>query len=323
MIKNANSVDLMSATIKVFLSSLKSDQRDKLVFDFNDDNERHDWHYVPRPRRGVSFKELNVEQREMAKAIMSAGLSQSGFNKTAGIMSLEDVLREIEKNPKHVRDPQLYYFTLFGNPDNHKPWGWRLEGHHISLNYTIIDNQHVSSTPSFLGTNPAEVRHGKQKGLRILAAEEDNARSLLMALENEQRSKAIISPNAPADILTGNMRKVNPLQPTGLEAKKMSQKQTDLLVKLLKEYAETMPPDLARKRMDRVQSAGIGNIFFAWAGELDLGKPHYYRVQGPSFLIEYDNTQNNANHAHSVWRDFEGDFGLDLLAMHYKHNHKD
>jgi hypothetical protein len=316
----SSSANLMASIIRLFLSSLNSEQREKFLLTFDDDN-RYDWHYVPRPRKGIPLKDLNEEQLDAARTLMRSGLGEAGFKKANNIISLEEILREIENDPKK-RDPKLYYLTLFGSPNNQKPWGWRLEGHHISLNYTIVNGHHISSTPAFLGTNPAEVKHGPRKGLRVLSAEEDIARSLLLALEHEQRSKTIISSSAPADILSGNAKRVDPLQPAGLSVNRMSQKQTELLIGLLKEYAETMPIDIARKRLDRVESAGIGNIFFAWAGELERGRPHYYRVQGPSFLIEYDNTQNNANHAHSVWRDFDGDFGHDLLASHYKHDHK-
>ncbi|HEY6893274.1 MAG TPA: DUF3500 domain-containing protein, partial [Rhodanobacteraceae bacterium] len=197
------------------------------------------------------------------------------------------------------------------------PWGWRVEGHHISLHFTIV-NGTVAGSPTFFGSNPAEVREGPKKGLRILAAEEDAARALLQSLDAQQRTKAILDVTAPGDILTMASVDIKPLAPAGLTADAMTPSQRDLLMKLLDVYTGFMAPDIAADRTSRLTKAGVGKIAFAWAGPMERGQKHYYRVQGPTFLIEYDNTQNDANHIHSVWRDFDGDFGRDLLRDHLR-----
>jgi hypothetical protein len=218
------------------------------------------------------------------------------------------------------RNPEKYYFSVFGEPSDTGAWGFRVEGHHVSQNFTVVNGK-IAGSPSFFGANPAEVREGPRKGLRVLAAEEDLARDLLESLTMEQKKVAIVTTEAYKDILTSAARKAAlEGQPSGLSAAKMTKKQFDLLLTLLSSYASNMPEQLAQARMEQVKKAGT-NMFFAWAGVEQRGGPHYYRVQAPAFLIEYDNTQNNANHIHSVWRDFNGDFGLDLLAMHYKASH--
>jgi hypothetical protein len=191
----------------------------------------------------------------------------------------------------------------------------------VSLNFTVVNGSLVASAPSFFGSNPAEVREGPKKGLRILASEEDSARALLMALDEPQRAKGVMSPDAPNDIATMNQVKIDPLAPAGIAYKDLRPNQRAMLMKVIDSYVSAMASDVAADRMARVNKAGLDTIAFAWAGESERGKRHYYRVQGPTFLIEYDNTQNNANHIHSVWRDFQGDFGRDLLREHLKTSH--
>lgn len=314
------SARLMANAAEKLLKTLNSEQRAKMAMTFEAE-ERQNWHFVPRVRQGLPLKELDAAQRESARALLSAGLSQSGLTKATTIIELENVLKEIEQSGP-VRDPELYYFALFGQPGSRGVWGWRVEGHHLSLNYTLAGNRPVSITPSFFGANPAEVRHGARKGLRTLKDEEDQARLLLKSFDGTQRSEAVVSNDAPRDILTGNNRQVSPLSPAGLASNKISDKQKDILMNLLNVYVSRMPADIAKARMEKIRAAGFNRIFFAWAGGGEVGQPHYYRIQGPSFVIEYDNVQNNANHIHTVWRDFNGDFGLDLLAMHYKNAHK-
>ncbi len=306
---------------EAFLNSLGPEQRAVAILPF-EDNQRQDWHYIPKPRKGIPYKQLGQAQSELANALLRRGLSEHGFLKASTVMSLEPILYEIEQGRGPVRDSELYYFCVFGEPQSPKPWGWSIEGHHLSLNYTIINDSIVASTPSFLGANPAEVQHGSRKGLRTLASEEDLARTLLKSLDDKQRTQAIVSQSAPSDILSGHSRKADPIRPAGLQANGLSGKQADILMNLVKEYAENMAPDIAAARMRKLGSAGFNNIHFAWAGGFEHGQPHYYRIQGPTFLIEYDNIQNNANHIHSVWRDFNGDFGVDLLAEHYKNAHR-
>ena len=314
------SASLMSTAAEAFLNSLSADQHTKATFGFEDE-QRLDWHFIPRPRKGIPFKELDPAQRLLGQALMGAGLGQRGLIRAATIMSLDAVLRELEQGKGPVRDPDLYFLSLFGDARSHKPWGWRVEGHHLALNFTLLEGRPLASTPAFFGANPAEVLLGPRKGLRALAPEEDLARVLVKSLDDKQRIQAVLSQSAPADILSTNLRKAAPLRPAGLQTGKLGQKQQEMLMALLREYASRHAPDIAAARLARVRAAGLGNISFAWAGGLEKGQPHYYRIQGPSFLVEYDNVQNSANHIHSVWRDFNSDFGADLLAQHYQADH--
>jgi hypothetical protein len=314
-----NSSTVMTLAAQHFLASLTPEQRAKAAFPFQDD-ERLNWHFIPKERKGLPLLEMTPPQKALAQAVLSAGLSQQGYIKAVTIMSLEDVLRIMEKDDGNHRDPQKYYFSVFGEPSDTGAWGFRVEGHHLSQNYTVVNGK-IADTPSFFGANPAEVLEGPRKGLRTLAAEEDLARDVLESLTPEQKQVAIVTATAYPDILTMASRKAAlEGQPSGLSASKMTKKQFGLLETLLSDYAGNVPEQLAQARMEEVKKAG-SNIFFAWAGAEQRGGPHYYRIQAPAFLIEYDNTQNNANHIHSVWRDFNGDFGLDLLAMHYQASH--
>ena len=314
------SAAVMRGTAQHFLESLKPEQAAKAKIAFHDE-ERMNWHFIPRERKGLPVKEMDPAQQSLAHAFLSSGLSQRGYMKATTIMSLEAVLRELEQGKGPVRDPALYYFSVFGEPSDDKTWGWRVEGHHLSLNFTLAEGQLVASSPAFFGSNPAEVREGPRKGLRTLAGEEDRARDLLQSLDDKQLGIAVISKEAPKEILSANSRKADVGPPVGLPAAKMTKRQTDLLVLLLEEYINNMPADVASARMDQVRRAGIEKIYFAWAGVLERGQKHYYRVQGPSFLVEYDNFQNDANHIHAVWRNFEGDFGADLLGQHLRESH--
>jgi len=217
-----------------------------------------------------------------------------------------------------VRDPELYYLTVFGDPSAKGAWGWRLEGHHVSLRFAIDNGRMlVSSTPQFLGSNPAEVPYGygPYTGLRVLAAQEDAARALLHALDAKAQAIAIVAPK-PRGFASGTTVKFEAQAPIGLAASQMSSKHRDMLMKLIDSYASIMPPDIATERMARIKAAGLDKIMFAWSGAIEKGQQYQYQVQGPTFLIEHNNTQNNGNHIHAVWRDFNGDFGRDVLAEH-------
>lgn len=322
----------LASSAKAFLDSLTPEQRAKAVYPFEPTGDEYSlWHYIPaedfakrnnRPRGGVGIMDMNAPQRHLAHALLSASLSQRGYTKAVSIMSLDDILREMEGDKTGRRNSDKYFFSVFGDPSDTKPWGLRVEGHHLSLHFTIVNGK-VSGSPTFFGTNPAEVRQGPRKGMRVLGAEEDLARDLLGALTAEQKATAIVNPKAPADMLTEASRKaVLKDQPAGLSASKMNAKQRTLLTALLEEYAYNLPEELAAVRLKQIKDAGT-NLNFAWAGTEEKNQGHYYRVQGPTFLVEYDNTQNNANHIHSVWRDLTGDWGADLLAAHYKaSNHK-
>jgi len=311
--QNENKTSAMAKAATKFLSVLTSDQlrTAKLAFD---DGERVYWNYVPLTRKGVSYKQMTMEQRRVADELLQTGLSVKGFQTTKNIISLEPILRQIEQSSR--RDPDLYYFTIFGDPAGSKPWGFRFEGHHISLNFTIAPGG-TASTPMFFGANPAET----ESGLRSLSAQEDLARSLFTSLDPKLRSAALISANAPADIITSNADRVDPLEPAGVSARELSGNQLKLLMKLIQEYAENMPAEISQQRLKKLQSLAVDSIHFAWAGSQEKRNPHYYRIQTPAFLIEYDNTQNQANHIHSVWRDFHGDFGRDVLVDHYHEQH--
>jgi hypothetical protein len=311
---------LMAESANRFLASLTPEQRAKATFPFEVD-ERQNWHFVPIERKGLALREMTTAQKHLATALLSAGLSQQGFLKAESVMSLEAVLLLIEHGTGPERDPEKYYVSIFGTPSPDGTWGYRVEGHHLSQNYTVVRG-HVAGAPSFFGSNPAEVRDGPRKGLRVLGAEEDLGRAVVKSLDPEQRKVALVDGTAYKDIITFDSR-VAALkgQPSGLSASKMNAKQFDLLMVLLEEYARNMPDQIAEAREEKIKKAGK-DIYFAWAGGVEKGDPHYYRVQTSSFLIEYDNTQNNNNHIHSVWRDFDGDFGLDLLKLHYQTSHQ-
>lgn len=311
----------MVQAAKAFLGALSPAQVDTAWFPFEDE-ERYDWHYVPRSRDGLALKDMTDDQRKLAFAFLRTGLSQSGHIKSTTIMKLEAVLREIETWNMLGRDPEKYFFSFFGQPTETGTWGWRVEGHHLSLNFTIVKGHLFATAPRFLGANPAEVANGVLKGVRTLAGEEDLARKLVTSLDSEQRRKAVFRERAYRDIVTGSDEKVKPPELAGISAGELNQAQINLLFRLIDEYASAVPPGIAKQRMDIIRKSGIDQIYFGWAGGLEPGQPHYYRIQGATFLIEYDNVQNGANHIHTVWRDFDGDFGRDLLREHYRSAHQ-
>ncbi|HZA37210.1 MAG TPA: DUF3500 domain-containing protein [Vicinamibacterales bacterium] len=306
----------MAAAARTFLGTLDSAQKTKAQLPF-DSEERFNWFYIPKDRVGLPLKQMTPAQREATLALLHAGLSEKGYTKAEAIRALEPVLAEIEKNPVR-RDPELYYVSIFGDPSPSGTWGWRYEGHHLSQNWTVVRGQSIASSPQFFGSNPAEVRDGPKKGTRVLAAEEDLARALLEGLTEAQRAKAVISTEAPDDMLTANNRKAAMQEDRGLSHEELTPEQRGLLMAVIEEYAGAQQRSIAQKRLEAVRTAGLGKVKFAWMGGLERGKRHYYRIQGPTFLIEYDNTQNDANHIHAAWRDFNGDFGLDLLSQHYR-----
>jgi hypothetical protein len=260
---------------------------------------------------------MSEAQRTAAHELLRAGLSPGGYTTATAVMELEGILRDIEgSGARFARDPEQYFFSIFGTPGDSGAWGWRVEGHHLSLHFTIVDGSWVATAPAFLGANPAEVREGPRTGLRILAEREDLARQLLSSLDEAQHATAVISADAPNDIVTGADLDIEPLTPAGIRASALRADQRELLLSLIEVYATLATEDVAAARLGALREAGIDDISFAWAGGGEPGDRHYYRVQGPTFLVEYDNTQNDANHIHSVWRDFDGDFGADILREH-------
>lgn len=317
-----SSVDMADAAT-AFWQSLTPDQQKVAGYKF-DDAERFDWHFIPKPRKGLTIKDMTSAQRALAQALLASGMSQKGYVKAVTIMSLDQILKDVEQGKGPTRDPELYYFTLFGQPGGNETWGWRVEGHHVSLNFTIVHGKGIAATPAFLGSNPAEVREGPRKGLRVLGEEEDMGRKLIKSLNDDQRKTAIYDKEAPKDILTFNARKAMIKDPVGIPYSQLNDDQKHQLVELVGDYADRHRADIAGNDLKRINAAGWDKVQFAWAGGLEPGEKHYYRVQGPTFLIEFDNTQNNANHVHSVWRDMTGDdFGEDLLLEHYQQTKHD
>lgn len=317
---HVHTVSVMTETANRLLAALSPEQKAKATFPFQDEERMH-WFYVPIERKGLTLGEMGPYQRHLASALLASGLSQAGYIKAVTIMSLEDVLKVMENDSGARRNPEKYHFTIFGTPSDTGTWGYRVEGHHLSQNYTVTNGQVVDG-PSFFGSNPAEVKQGPRKGLRALAHEDDLGFEVLHALDEPLQKAAIVDPKAYSEILTANARTAALKgQPSGLSASKMNARQFDALRALAELYAHNLPDDIAQRRMDQINKAGR-NAWFAWAGGTKLGDPHYYRVQTPSFMIEFDMTQDNANHIHSVWRDFNGDFGGDLLKAHYKTSHQ-
>jgi hypothetical protein len=319
----------MSTAATRLLDSLTPDQRKQATYPLESDEYLH-WNFIPDetfPRNGLPLKAMTEPQQKLAHELLKSGLSDRGYQTYTSIIALENILRVVEggrgdgRGQAMARDASAYRFTVFGQPSTTGVWGWRVEGHHVSLHFLVNKGAIAASTPSFAGSNPAEVQDGADKGKRVLAILEDSGRTLVTALDEKQRTTAIISTAAPNEIVTTNQLDIKPLSPDGLRASAMTAAQRDLLTKVIDAYTGLMAPDVAAQRMAKIRAAGIENIGFVWAGPVEPGQRHYYRVQGPTFLIEFDNTQNNGNHVHSIWRDFNGDFGRDLLREHIKTAH--
>lgn len=310
--------DQMRQAAVAFLESLGPDLRDQVTFDF-DAPLRTDWHYVPKERKGVDFKDMNIQQRCAAHELLRTALSDKGYLKVNAIMALEAVLRELEadrENVDSIRDPEKYWFALFGRPNAEEPWGWRLEGHHLSLNFTSADGLLIATAPLFMGANPAEVRTGPQAGLRVLGDEIDRARELMDAFSDEQRQQAVIDSQAPADVLTVPGASLDLGTPEGVAGGEMTDEQRALLEQMVQSFLKHLRTELAAEEIRQVEEAGYDEVHFAWAGSLTPGEKHYFRIHGPTFVLEYDDAQGN--HAHLVWHSTENDFGHDVLRRHYR-----
>ena len=311
----------MVSAAQAFLGTLNVDQKKQATYGY-DDKERFDWNFIPlqdkktrKPtRKGVPLVDMTAEQKKAALALVKAGTSESGNVAATTIMSLESILRE-QEGPKgqNVRDPEWYFFTVFGTPSKTGKWGWRVEGHHLSLNFTLEGTQVVASTPCFFGANPAEVKTGKDKGKRILPQAEDHARELFKSLDEEQK-KVALQPKQFGE--PGQKTKTPNVKPVGLVASKMTKDQKATLYKLVQSYTQRMPTDVAALEWKQVKEGGFDNIHFAFTGSAEgAGKGYTYHVQVPNFVIEFLNVQadsggNPANHIHSCWRRIQGDFGL-------------
>lgn len=313
----------LTASARSFLASLDGQQRATASVPYEDER-RVGWHFIPlAERKGLQIKYMSDQQRQQARALLASALSEVGYQKATTIMELEAILRELEKSRQDgpIRDPERYYFTVFGQPAADAKWGLSVEGHHLSLNFVVDRDQVVSHTPAFLGANPATVRTevggGPKRGTRVLAQEETLGFDLINSLSDEQRKTAIIAEKAPHDLRGAGEPQPPQSSAEGIATAKLTPEQTQTLRSLIQVYADNMPAELAQARVAEIEKAGLDNVYFAWAGALEPGIGHYYRVQGPTFLIEFVNTQpdsegNPANHIHSVWRDMRGDFAIPI-----------
>ena len=308
--------EMVEAT-NAFVSSLSVQQRNNGVYTFEDE-ERFNWHFIPRDRKGVPFRSMNDSQRAAAQNVLQTFFSAKGYQRAEAVRSLESVLAEIEVNGRFDRDPELYFLTIFGTPGLDSNWALRYEGHHLAYNWTFVSGMGIASSPQFFGSNPAEVRSGERIGTRVLSVEEDLGRDLVSALSADQKKMAILDLEVPGDIFTAAEREITRLENSGISYSELNSRQKRMLIALINELASMQSEVIAEARMASIRSEGLEDIKFVWIGGIERGDPHYYRVQGSGFLIEYDNTQNNANHIHLVWRDFTGDFGRDLIRMHYQ-----
>lgn len=315
--------DMVTAA-NAFIATLDKEGKKKTLYPF-DTEERYAFHFVPKDRNGISWNALNPVQREAAMGLLKSCLSKAGAAKAVAIMQLETVLKTLEgrSGGDHYRDSGNYYFTIFGVPGPNAIWGWRIEGHHLSFTFSADKKNLVSGTPAFMGANPAVVPSGPQQGKRVLKEETDQAFVLLHSLSADQLKKAVIDEMAPGDILTFNNRKAMIKEPSGIRYAELTTAQQSQLLQLTGVYVRRYTKLFADAMLNEIKDAGLENLWFAWAGatEAKVGRPHYYRIQGPTIIIEYDNTQNNANHIHSVLRDLKRDFGGDLLLQHYKAAH--
>lgn len=309
--------------VQQFLETLDDAQLQQLSFELDDD-ERYNWHYTPRDRKGLPLKAMGEDQQQAAMHLLELLLSEQGLTKAKNVMALENVLRYVENRPDDdtYRDPENYYFTIFGNPQPGEAWGWRLEGHHLSLNFSSLSNEIVSATPTFFGANPGKVPSGPKEGWRVLQPEEDLGRELVKLLDSDQLKTALIAEEAYPEIVTGTERQAQVDAPTGIAYRDMTTEQQSILMQLIELYYNVHRTEVADAALQNVKDSGLDEIHFGWAGGLEIGDPHYYRIQNEGFVIEYDNTQNNANHIHTIVRDLQNDWGDNTLKTHYEEAHK-
>ncbi len=313
----------MGKTASELLETLSPQQRKMVSFDF-DGPERTDWHFIPKERVGLPLKAMSLEQRRVAHRLMKTALSQKGYLKVTAVMNLEQILRVLEADRDGTverRDQEKYWFSIFGDPSSESAWGWRVEGHHVSLNFSSVSGEIVASTPMFLGANPAEIRTGPRAGLRVLGVEEDKGRQIMKTLGKDLQGKALIDVTAPADVITVPGHEVDLGAPAGVALAELKLGKKRAVLGLVRELVSTLRGELAQTELKAIEAAGHDKIHFAWAGSLEPGEGHYYRIHGPTFIIEYDNTQNEANHAHIVWHSMTNDFGLDRLKRHHAEHH--
>lgn len=327
----------MAAVAKRWLASLSKAQRAKATFKL-DDEERSKWHFVPdfviKPdgRKGLTIGQMTPQQRIFALTLPSTALSNRGYLEMMSIRALEKVL--FDNEGKDYRDPELYYVSIFGKPDAKGTWGWRFEGHHLSVNVTIMDGKKFSVTPSFFGSNPGKVTSGNLTGVEVLDKEQKLALSLIQSFDNDQMAiatidtsgmdKKLLQNSVIKEVLTTDAPKADRGLFTfkGISFADLDPAQQKKLLNLVNVYTTRFRPEILNGTRYRGRIKDGSDLFFAWSGGKKRGEFHYYRIQSKTFLIEFANTQNNANHVHAVWREFDGDFGHDFLSEHFSKHHK-
>ena len=316
--KNKSTIKKMQDAASSFYDNLDAKARNKALFHYLD-GERIFWYYPPLNRHGLPLKDMTKKLKSLVFTLLETGLSSDAFNQTLQIINHELILKELEirENIKtFVRDPERYYFTIFGNPKSKDPWGWRFEGHHVSIHFSIWSDKIISVTPLFLGVNPAEVKDGDSKGLRILKKREDLAFELVNSMSKDQHHIATIYENTPKDIITYNSSRVTVPVVEGISWDELKIGQQKLLKLLIAEYVNQVNPNLVKSKLEYLESNTLKSVKFGWAGGINLGEAYYYRIHGGNLFIELDNYQSGANHVHSVWRDVENDFAQDVLREH-------
>ena len=317
----APSASPMLGAWQALASRLSPEQMQAAEFSF-DDSIRHEWFYTPVDRVGLRIGDLDADQMTDLRTLLDDGLGANGTEQAFKIVQLEELLFSTSGG-REMRNPGNYYLMMFGEPTTEGSWAWRFEGHHFSASFTIVDNHLVSGTPAFFGGNPALVPEDSEvhAGLSPFSREQDLGFELLNSFDEGQRARVILAGEAPQDILTENFQRAEMGAPEGISVADINDVQHAILMELMDVYGARMNPALLDYQMAKIRQAGVERVHFAWAGSTEPGEGHYYRIQGPTFVIEYDNTQNNANHIHSVWRDFEDDFGYEPLRQHLAVDH--
>ena len=317
----APSASPMLGAWQALASRLSPEQMQAAEFSF-DDSIRHEWFYTPVDRVGLRIGDLDADQMTDLRTLLDDGLGANGTEQAFKIVQLEELLFSTSGG-REMRNPGNYYLMMFGEPTTEGSWAWRFEGHHFSASFTIVDNHFVSGTPAFFGGNPALVPEDSEvhAGLSPFSREQDLGFELLNSFDEGQRARVILAGEAPQDILTENFQRAEMGAPEGISVADINDVQHAILKELMGVYGNRMNPALHDYQMAKIRQAGVERVHFAWAGSTEPGEGHYYRIQGPTFVIEYDNTQNNANHIHSVWRDFEDDFGYEPLRQHLAVDH--
>ncbi|MEA2577066.1 MAG: hypothetical protein QOD78_654 [Chloroflexota bacterium] len=316
--------DELARAVRAWLEGLDAGQRATATFPFAGP-ERFAWDYRPGDRGGLALADMRPDQRAAALSVVATAMSARGADEVAAIIALEPILGALERETgrsRFERDPELFWFSVFGDPHAGAPWSWRIGGHHVAVQLTVADGHIVGSAPSFLGANPAVIPSGPRAGARALTGEETFARELLAALSPDQRAVVIVDPKAPPDIHSGNGARADVRAiPSGIRHDDLTLPQQAALETLIRHYLGRARIDVAAAEWERIADAGLAEITFAWAGPVEPRRGHYYAVRGPGFLVEYDNTQDGANHIHAVWRDLTNDWGEDALAAHYRLGH--